>query len=249
MRWDPDLYLTYGDERARPFVDLVSRIGADSPATVVDLGCGPGNLTALLKQRWPDADVLGIDSSADMVAQASADGVRFEVGDLRDWRPADQVDVVVSNATLHWVPDHLERLPALADRARSWFAFQVPGNFAAPSHTIARDLAADPPFAAHTGDVVHPSSHEPAEYLRVLSAAGWQVVDAWETTYLHVLQRDDAVVTWVSATGVRPILEALPAGLRADFEVELKARLRDAYPQEAHGTVLPFRRVFVVGTR
>ena len=248
MRWDPDLYLTYGDERARPFVDLVSRIGADSPATVVDLGCGPGNLTALLKQRWPDADVLGIDSSAEMVAQASADGVRFEVGDLRDWRPADQVDVVVSNATLHWVPDHLERLPELASHARSWFAFQVPANFDALSHTIARDLARDPRFATHTADVVHPASHDVTDYLRVLAGAGWHV-DAWETTYLHVLPGGDAVFTWVSATGVRPILESLPSDLREDFESELKEGLRAAYPLESHGTVLPFRRRFVVASR
>ncbi len=246
MRWDPGLYLTYGDERGRPFVDLVSRVGAEHPATVVDLGCGPGNLTALLKQRWPEADVLGIDSSSEMVAEASADGVRFEVGDLREWEGA--ADVVVSNATLHWVPDHLVRLPRLADRARSWFAFQVPANFDAPSHTIARDLAEAPRFAPHMADVVHPSSHEPADYLRVLVASGWKV-DAWETTYLHVLPGENAVFTWVSATGVRPILEALPHELRAEFEAELKAGLREAYPRGPEGTLLPFRRVFVVATR
>ena len=138
--WDPDRYLAYADERGRPFLDLIARIDAQSPRTVVDLGCGPGNLTALLAQRWPDADVLGLDSSPEMIAKASEPGVRFEVGDLREWVADErgQVDVLVSNATLQWVPGHLELLPRLAERVLpdGWLAFQVPGNFDEPSHTI-----------------------------------------------------------------------------------------------------------------
>ena len=247
--WDPDRYLAYADERGRPFVDLIARIDAASPRGVVDLGCGPGNLTRLLAERWPDADVLGIDSSPEMIAKAHAPGVRFEVRDLREWvsEEQEQADVLVSNATLQWVPDHLELLPRLVERVSrgGWFAFQVPGNFDEPSHTIRQELAAEDRFAAHTDGVAVPDSHDPATYLEVLAAAGC-TVDAWETTYLHVLTGDDPVFTWVSGTGARPTLEALPSGLREEFEEEFRARLRAAYPPHEYGVLLPFRRVFVV---
>jgi trans-aconitate 2-methyltransferase len=249
--WDPDRYLTYADERGRPFVELIQRIGADAPATVADLGCGPGNLTRLLLDRWPDARVSGIDSSPEMIDKAAATvpGIEFVVGDLRAWAdgPGDPVDVLVSNATLQWVPGHLELLPRLVERVRpgGWFAFQVPGNFDEPSHTLRSELAADDRFAAHTAGVAVPDSHDPADYLDVLAAAGC-TVDAWETTYLHLLTGDDPVFTWVSGTGARPTLQALPDGLRQEFEAEFKARLRAAYPVHDYGVVLPFRRVFAV---
>jgi trans-aconitate 2-methyltransferase len=247
--WDPDRYLTYADERGRPFVELVARIGAADPRVVVDLGCGPGNLTALLADRWPDADVTGLDASPEMVERArAAEGrITFDVADLRDWAPADPVDVLVSNATLQWVPGHLDLLEALVAHVRpgGWFAFQVPGNFDEPSHTIRRDLAAEPAYAEHTRGVAVPSSHDPADYLDRLTALGC-TVDAWETTYLHVLTGDDPVFTWVSGTGARPTLQALPDDLRVGFEEEFRRRLRAAYPRHEHGVVLPFRRVFVV---
>ena len=249
--WDPDRYLAYADERGQPFVELVARVGAVDPAVVVDLGCGPGNLTALLAERWPHASVRGLDSSPEMVESArsrSVEQVAFEVADLRDWAAGDeQADVLVSNATLQWVPDHLDLLPALVDRVRpgGWLAFQVPGNFGEPSHTIRAELAAEAPYAEHTRGVAAPSSHDPVVYLEALAALGC-TVDAWETTYLHVLHGEDPVFTWVSGTGARPTLQALPDDLRAEFEEEFRRRLRAAYPDRGHGVVLPFRRVFVV---
>ena len=251
MSWDPERYLTYADERGRPFVDLLARIGADAPADVVDLGCGPGNLTALLARRWPGARVRGLDSSEQMVDRARTDveGVTFDVADLREWAAGDErVDVLVSNATLQWVPGHLELLPDLVRHVRpgGWFAVQVPGNFGEPSHTIRDELAAEQPYAAHVRGVAVPSSHDPVTYLRALQGAGCEV-DAWETTYLHVLTGEDPVFTWVSGTGARPTLEALPDDLRPRFEDEFRARLRAAYPDDGHGVVLPFRRIFVVG--
>jgi trans-aconitate 2-methyltransferase len=247
--WDPDRYLAYADERGRPFLDLIARIDAEAPRRVVDLGCGPGNLTGLLAKRWPEADVLGVDSSPEMIERAQAPGVRFAVGDLREWvsEESERADVLVSNATLQWVPDHLELLPRLVERVNpgGWFAFQVPGNFDEPSHTIRQELAAEDRFAAHTAGVAVPDSHDPATYLEALAAAGC-AVDAWETTYLHVLTGDDPVFAWVSGTGARPTLEALPPGLREEFEEEFRARLRAAYPPHEYGVVLPFRRVFVV---
>jgi len=251
--WDPDRYLTYADERGRPFVELVNRIRATAPAEVVDLGCGPGNLTGLLAERWPGAHVLGLDSSPEMIARAQGLGqpVDYAVADLREWQPSAPVDVLVSNATLQWVPGHLELLPALVDAVApgGWFAFQVPGNFDEPSHTIRGDLAAEPPYAAWTADVATPASHDPAAYYDVLAAAGC-AVDVWETTYTHVLRGPDPVFTWVSGTGARPTLQALPDELRADFEAQFKRRLAAAYPVRDDGTVLmPFRRVFAVAER
>ena len=247
--WDPDRYLTFADERGRPFVELVSRIGDDAPDTVVDLGCGPGNLTALLTKRWPAAEVRGVDSSPEMIAKARASHpeVGFEIGDVRDWRPAESVDVVVSNATLQWVPGHVDLLAGLLASVRpgGWLAFQVPGNLDQPSHTLRTELAATPPYDAHTGGVAVPSAHDAATYLEVLSGLGCDV-DAWETTYLHVLDGEDPVFTWVSGTGARPTLQALPEDLRSGFEQEFKARLRAAYPATGDRVVLPFRRVFVV---
>ncbi|MGZ4438321.1 MAG: trans-aconitate 2-methyltransferase [Nocardioidaceae bacterium] len=248
--WDPERYLVYADERGRPFVDLLARVGAAEARTVVDLGCGPGNLTALLARRWPGADVLGVDSSAPMVAKATAaglGGVRFEVGDVSTWQPERPVDVLVSNATLQWVPGHLDLLPRLVGHVApgGWLAFQVPGNFAEPSHEIRRELAGQPPYAEHLEGVATPDAFGPEVYLHRLLDLGC-LVDAWETTYLHLLTGDDPVFTWVSGTGARPTLQALPDDLRPGFEDELKRRLRGAYPAGTHGVVLPFRRVFVV---
>lgn len=248
--WDPDRYLTYADERGRPFVELIARIDAAAPATVVDLGCGPGNLTALLADRWPDASITGLDSSPEMIAAAQGGGedrIAFALADLRGWRPAAPVDVLVSNATLQWVDGHLALLPTLvaAVRPGGWLAFQVPGNFDEPSHTIRRDLADEPAYAAHTRDLETPASHDPATYLEALVALGC-TVDAWETTYLHVLSGPDPVFTWVSGTGARPTLAALPDHLRDAYVTEFKDRLRAAYPVGPAGVVLRFRRVFVV---
>lgn len=255
--WDPDRYLTFADERGRPFVELVGRIGATRPRTVVDLGCGAGNLTRLLVDRWPEARVTGVDFSPEMVDRVSrVEGLAPELRDIRDWagsggEPSEPVDVLVTNAALQWVPGHLDLLPALVDRVAEggWFAMQVPGNVDEPSHTIRSELAAEPLYAEHTEGVAAPEAHDAAAYLRVLQAAGVEV-DAWETTYLHVLEGPDPVFAWVSGTGARPTLQSLPDGLRPRFEAEFKKRLARAYPVDARSrVVLPFGRVFAVAHR
>ena len=247
-RWDPERYLTYADERGRPFVELVQRVGAESPRLVVDLGCGAGNLTALLRQRWPGAEVVGVDASPEMVERARQhEGITFEVGDVRDWRPVRPVDVLVSNATFQWIPDHLDLLPRLAHTVApgGWFAFAVPGNFAEPSHTLRLELAAEAPYAEHTAGVASPDAHDAATYLHALRDLGCEV-DAWETTYLHELTGEDPVLDWISGTSLRPTLQALPDELRPRFEEELGRRLREAYPTRHGSVTLPFRRVFAV---
>jgi trans-aconitate 2-methyltransferase len=258
--WDPGQYLSFNDERSRPFFDLAGRIGATSPLSVADLGCGPGQLTASLAERWPDARVLGIDTSAEMIAAASRitgagtagrGTLTFRVEDVRDWRPDSPVDVIISNAVLQWVPDHLELLPRwagwLADDG--WLAFQLPGNFDQPSHAILRELAAADQWQdALAGVELNRQSGDPGRYLDLLARLGL-VVDAWETTYLHVLTGPDPVTEWYKGTGLRPVLAALGAAEAADFVSQYGARVRVAYPAAPYGTVLPFRRVFVVAHR
>jgi len=250
--WDPDTYLRYAGERSRPFLDLIARIDVPVAAVrrVVDLGCGPGQLTATLTERWPRANVVGVDSSAEMVERASQfanDRLTFERGRVEDWAPDRPVDVIVSNATLQWVPDHRRLFARWVEtlRPHGCLAFQVPGNFDQPSHTILRDLAHESPYAEHAAAFELRPVVDAVTYLADLTALGCRV-DAWETTYVHVLRGEDAVFGWISGTGARPVLQALSDELRPSFEREYKARLRDAYPPTRHGTVLPFRRIFVV---
>jgi trans-aconitate 2-methyltransferase len=247
--------LQFADERARPFIDLVAQVGAAEPARVVDLGCGPGQLTASLAQRWPSAYVEGVDSSPEMIEKAAdhaSERVTFQVGDLRAWQPVQPVDVIISNATLQWVPDHRSLLPELVGALApdGWLAFQVPGNFGAPSHQLLYGLAERADYAPHLAEVQvrRPAAADPETYLADLARLGC-TVNAWETTYLHVLSGPDAVFRWISSTGARPILQALPDELRPRFETEYRALLDQAYPSEPHGTVLPFRRIFLVAQR
>lgn len=254
--WDPATYRTYATERARPFYELLARVDVDDPRYVVDLGCGPGERTADLAARWPGAVVEGIDDSEQMIAEArrtqAADRVRFSVGDLATWEPDRPVDVIFSNAALHWVPGHQRLLPrwvdALAPGGR--LAFGTPGNFDAPSHAILRELCASSRWRERlAARVRHDVISTPAEYLDLLSGLGYQV-DAWETTYLQVLPGDDPVLGWLKGTTLRPVLDALPdEAERKDFLADLAARLREAYPRRAYGTVFPFRRIFVVAGR
>ncbi|WP_457950095.1 trans-aconitate 2-methyltransferase [Pseudarthrobacter sp. alpha12b] len=257
MKWDPAKYIRFGDYRSRPFFDLTARIHADRPARVVDLGCGPGNLTATLAERWPGAQVVGLDSSAQMLAKAAplAGEVRsltFERADIAGWMPSPETDVVVSNAALQWVPGHqvLIRRWLEALRPGSWFAMQVPGNFNAPSHSLMRELAASDRWAAKLGGVLRggESVGEPGDYLGILLDAGC-AADAWETSYQQVLQGPDPVLEWVRGTALRPVLGVLGDDDAKRFESEYAAALREAYPQGVHGTVFPFRRIFAVGRK
>ena len=255
--WDPIGYLRFAGERARPFADLVARIAAEAPATVVDLGCGEGSLTASLARRWPEARVTGVDSSPEMLAAAAAAAtpgrVAFEQGDVREWAPPARVDVLVSNAVLHWVPGHERLLPRWAGwlRPGGWLAVQVPGNFRAPTHALLAELCRSPRWADRLADAAPAPDAvlEPVGYLDVLTAAGL-ACDAWETTYLHVLRGEDPVLGWVRSTVLRPVLALLPEDDAARFTAEYAAALQDAYPRRPDGTtVLPFRRVFAVANR
>jgi trans-aconitate 2-methyltransferase len=249
MRWDPVQYERFEAERSRPFLDLVGRIEAVAPRRVVDLGCGTGSLTRLLAARWPSAIVEGIDSSADMIETARSLGTRvsFEAGDVTQWAPPADADVVVSNAVLQWVPSHRSLLRSWASAlpVDAWLAFQVPGNFDAPAHALLRDEAAAWGLdVLRHGDAVD----SPASYAAVLLDAGLSV-DVWETTYLHVLSGPDPVLEWLRGTGLLPVLAALAAPDAERFCASLGKRLRAAFPPGEHGTLFPFRRIFAVAHR
>ena len=253
--WDPGQYGRYAEERSRPFFELVGRVDAERPRRVADLGCGTGALTATLAGRWPEALVEGVDRSPEMIAGAAALAIpgrlRFDVADIRDWRPAAPVDVIVSNATLQWLPEHPALLPSWVDAlaAGGWLAFQVPGNDRSPSHVILDELRASARWRGSlAGAAPGPRVREPEEYLAQLAGLGCSV-DAWETTYLHVLAGPDPVLEWVKGTALRPVLTALAGEEREAFLAEYAARLREAYPARPYGTVLPFRRLFVVARR
>ena len=269
--WDATQYLRFGGERARPFIDLLARVGAELPSCVVDMGCGPGNLAVLLAERWPTAAVCGVDSSPQMIEAAGklipadaprsagsgpvltshAPGLSFMLDDVRHWEPQSLPVVVISNAVLQWVPGHRELLVRwaglLADDG--WQAFQVPGNFDQPSHVILRELAASARWRPLLRDVeLNRQTADPADYAELRAGAGCEV-DAWETTYVHILEGENPVLEWYKGTGLRPVLAVLDADQAADFLADYGERVRAAYPPRSFGTVFPFRRVFAVAHR
>jgi len=269
--WDATQYLRFGGERARPFFDLLARVGAELPESVVDMGCGPGNLTALLAERWPCAAVCGVDNSPQMIEAAQklvpagalrssgsgsavtshAPGLSFVLDDVRHWEPQCLPDVIVSNAVLQWVPGHRELLVRWADLLADggWLAFQVPGNYDQPSHVILREMATSARWRPLLRDVeLNRQSADPADYAELLAGAGCEV-DAWETTYVHILQGDDPVLEWYKGTGLRPVLAVLDADQTADFLAEYGGLVRAAYPPSSFGTIFPVRRVFTAAHR
>ncbi|MFE9452526.1 trans-aconitate 2-methyltransferase [Streptomyces sp. NPDC006739] len=263
--WDPAQYLRHAGHRARPFADLLARVPdlpADRPR-IADLGCGPGNVTVLLADRWPTAEITGYDNSAEMLDKAAVEhggptpgGGRldFRHADLRTWTPSRPYDLIVSNAALHWIPGHLDAFSAWLDALTpgGTFAFQVPNNLDAPLHALMRELAATDRWKSRLAGVLRAedSVHTPGVYLDRLTRLGC-AADVWETTYFHVLAGEDPVLDWVKGTGLRPALTALADDpeARDTFVTEYRDLLRTAYPSAPYGTVLPFRRLFAVARK
>lgn len=255
--WDPAKYVQFGNYRDRPFFDLTGRIHAPAPRRVVDLGCGPGTLTASLALRWPGAEVVGVDSSAEMVAAARAmadppANLSFEHADIATWMPSPGTDVVVSNAALQWVPGHqdLMRHWLAALEAGAWLAVQVPGNFSSPSHVLMRQLADSPRWLPKLAGVLRHDDAvwEPGKYQQLLLHAGCET-DVWESTFYQLIAGERPVLEWVRGTALRPVLAALDTADGTAFEEEYARTLDAAYPPGPDGTIFPFRRMFMVGRK
>jgi trans-aconitate 2-methyltransferase len=249
--WDPAQYLKFAGHRLRPAIDLLGRIDAEKPAEVVDLGAGTGNVTRLIRDRWPDAHVTGVDDSQEMLAKAAAaaPAIDWERADLATWRPARRADVIYSNAALHWIPGH-ERLftdlvGALAPGGV--LAVQMPRNFSAPSHTSIAEAARGGPWRARLEPLLRPAPvAEPAFYFDLLAPRVAEL-DIWETEYLQVLEGPNPVKEWTKGTWLRPLLDALTEPERSGFEAAYGALVARAYPPRADGhTLFPFRRLFII---
>jgi trans-aconitate 2-methyltransferase len=251
MAWDPDQYLRYADHRARPGRELIARIPDVEPSTVVDLGCGPGNLTAVLAERWPDAHVVGIDSSPEMIERAQADhpSIDWKVGDIGTWLPDRPVDVIYSNATLHWMDDHNLLFPRLRGHLsqKGALAVQMPDNWNAPTHQVPATILDEGFWKAEARDaLMRDRLSKPADYLEWVQPAE---VDIWRTTYFQQMHGDDPVWEWVNGSLLRPVLAEFDDIERERFSAVCRRRYRDAYRINASGiTIVPFSRLFVIAS-
>jgi len=254
MTWSAKQYSTFEAERTRPVRDLVAAVPTPVVRSAVDLGCGPGNSTEVLAQRFPDAVVTGMDNSDDMVAAARKrlPALRFDQADIGTWNPPELFDVILANASLQWLPDHAKLYPRLAGRlsAGGCLAVQTPDNLDEPAHRLARETAADGPWAAQIGHTQHHERHSAGFYYELLRPH-CSHVDVWRTTYFHPLAGGaQAVVEWFKSTALRPFLGPLSPELQAAFLERYTAAIAKAYPALPDGTVLlPFPRLFVMATR
>ncbi|RYX97730.1 MAG: trans-aconitate 2-methyltransferase [Comamonadaceae bacterium] len=259
--WNPALYSRFEDQRTRPASELLGRVPLPDARRVVDLGCGPGNSTELLVKRFPGAQVLGTDNSPSMLdsARKRLPGVAFELGDIASWQPASAdaaPDLIYANASLQWVPDHDTLIPRLFSMLATGgvLAVQLPDNRDEPTHRAMRDVAQLTPFAEHIGDVGKlRTAVLPVQAYYDLLAPGALQVDVWHTVYQHPMASPAAIVDWVSATGLKPFVESLPAGdegLRAAYLAEYEKRIAADYSLRADGQrLLAFPRMFIVAQR
>jgi trans-aconitate 2-methyltransferase len=254
MAWDPGLYLRFQDLRLRPALELLGRVDLAAPATAVDLGCGTGTSTRLLRERWPLARITGVDNSADMLAAAAKAGgdLTWTQADLGAWAPPEPVDLIFANASLQWVPDHARLLPRLFSHLAPGgvLAVQMPANHGEPAHRLIREVAAQGPWRTHFEgfDPWHPPL--PPEVIHRLLAPLGAELDQWDTVYQQVMAGVPAILAWVKGTALRPFLDRLDSGEGAAFEATYLAALAPAYPELTGGhTLFPFRRRFLVAKR
>lgn len=253
--WDPSEYLRFGDERTRPSIDLVSRIAVQDPATVVDLGCGPGNSTRILRRRWPDALVIGLDNSEAMIeaAKEQEPEATWTLSSIEEWSPDGTFDVVFSNATLQWLPRHDQLVGRLFASVAPGgaLAFQIPSADFALVYELIRATALEGAWASRMTEALDTFTMEsPGAYYDLLAPSA-RSLDIWETQYYHVLDSPSAVVDWIASTGLRPFLGALDSeDERQAFLGSVRERVCSSYARQNDGRVLfPFKRVFVVAYR
>ncbi|MBM3531634.1 MAG: methyltransferase domain-containing protein [Alphaproteobacteria bacterium] len=252
--WDPAQYAKFGDHRLRPALDLIGRIPDIDPRRIADLGCGAGEITEMLAARWPGAEVVGLDSSPDMLKKSRALNGRAEYveSDVASWTALPPVDLLFSNACLQWLPDHARLFPRLVGQVAGGgvLAVQMPHNHDQPSHRIIQRLSDEAPFKGPlAGKLRHDPVDAPGIYWRMLKPITAKL-DIWEVDYLQALAGDDPVLNWTMGTALRPVLDALDETLRSQFVEKYREGLRAAYPREADGsTLFPFRRLFILAAR
>lgn len=247
--WNPSLYLQYGAERTRPAAELLARIALDDVSDVLDLGCGPGNSTALLHQRWPLARIMGVDNSPAMLEQArvAVPECRFIEADVRQFKPEHAVDLIYANASLQWIPDHYALLPHLISllKLNGVLAVQMPDNTDEPSHVLMREVAYEQGYPNRAREPL-PGIHA---YYDILTEAGCDV-DIWRTTYYHKMSSHQAIIDWVSATGLRPWMQELSENEQLKFLARYHELLVQQYPIQENGQILlAFPRLFFVARR
>ena len=252
--WDAGQYLRFADERTLPARDLVARIDLAPPRRIVDLGCGPGNSTAVLRERWPDAAITGLDTSAELLEAARHEhpGIDFVIGDIARWAPAEPCDLVFSNAALQWVGDHERLLPRLMQAVAPGgaLAVQMPRNHDFATHALMRRVAAEGPWRDRLAGARDPSPVRPPEFyydcLAPLSAS----FAIWETNYIQVMDGVAAIIDWLRGTGLRPFLSRLDTAEQHAFLDRYAALLAEAFPTRADGKVLlPYPRLFFIATK
>lgn len=251
--WSPSTYIKFEDERTRPAADLLARVPLEAPAHVVDMGCGPGNSTELLVERYRQAEVIGLDNSPNMLAEARKrlPGVRFAEADAGTWVPDADTQLVFANAIYQWVPDHLAVFPRIVAALPEGgvLAVQMPDNMAEPSHVLMRKVAADGPWAERLRD----AARAPLPPVRIYYDALRPVarhIDIWHTVYNHALAGPEAIVEWVKSTGLRPFIDPLEPAEREAFLARYLGLITEAYPRTVDGKVLlRFPRLFIVAAR
>ena len=259
-RWDPGQYHRFTDHRLRPALDLLARVPVAGPSLVCDLGCGSGNVTRVIAERFTAARVAGIDTSSEMLAKAAGTPGRIEwiQADVAEWEPERPPELIYSNAALHWVDDHSVLFPRLIGLLApgGCLAVQMPLSYSMPSHVLMREaLATGGANGTRLGDdalaaaVARKWVLDAGEYHDLLAPHA-SSLDIWESEYLQRLEGDDPVLEWVRSTGLRPILNGLHGAERERFIDVYRERLRHAYPRRADGyTLYPFRRLFMVAMR
>jgi trans-aconitate 2-methyltransferase len=251
--WNAAHYLKFGDERTRAAADLAARIQLESPQSIADLGCGPGNSTQVLRSRWPQAEILGVDNSLQMITSAKEafPDQNWRLADIAQWTPEKPLDLVYSNAVLQWIPNHAELIRHLFSMVAGGgaLAFQVPSSTYATVRTLIYDISRDPAWTARLEAPRTMFTMEPPEFYYDALAVEATNIDLWESEYHHVLESKEAIIDWIASTGLRPFLAALDNDSeREEFLKQLRARVEDAYDLRADGKVLfPFRRTFVIG--
>jgi trans-aconitate 2-methyltransferase len=256
MSWSAKQYVAFEDERTRPVRDLLSAVPAGTMGRAIDLGCGPGNSTEVLAQRFPQAEVSGIDSSEDMIlaARQRLPKLRFEVADVAGWRDPGPYDVILANAVFQWIPDHATLFPALLRKLAPGgaLAIQMPDNLEGAAHRLMRETAAQGPWEAKLANAAAArATLEGADWYYDLLRPASSRVDIWRTTYYHSLTEGaTGVVEWFKGSGLRPYLQPLDDSERASYLERYTAAVAHAYPARADGSVLlPFPRLFMVAVR